>query len=294
MNLLLQISGTIGLALAWIILAAARRHLSQTTLTTAWYWMLLALLLWSVGWTATIIVPVLPIAMADQLWYATAVSMLCPFIAVLGARRPVSRVWTWFVIMPLLIVLEWPAIVMHGDVSDSNSLSLEGPAILGFAVVAIMGLGNYVGTRYAIPVLLAATALVLLVAPFSTAAPNLFSNRFHSRIWATLALVAAVLIARRLSRRGAVTQPPFDMLWNDFRSWFGIVWAKRIQDRVNETAEKENWPHRLQPFGFVATEDSSSSIPDSQTHERIEQTMRWLLRRFADPEWIDARLTSDD
>ncbi len=97
-----------------------------------------------------------------------------------------------------------------------------------------------------------------------------------------------------------------DQLWLDFFDTFGVVWGRRIQDRVNFIAEKECWPTRLELQGFVWTDtseepsfqaltDEVGAITDpacAVTEARIEHTFRWLLRRFVDPPWIDERLGS--
>ena len=44
----------------------------------------------------------------DHLWYAACVLWVAPAVAVLGARRPGSGAWSGFVMVPLLLVLEWP------------------------------------------------------------------------------------------------------------------------------------------------------------------------------------------
>ena len=109
-----------------------------------------------------------------------------------------------------------------------------------------------------------------------------------------------------------VAQNRFDRLWFDFFDTFGIVWGRRIQDRVNFIASKENWPSRLELDGFVWSDESEPVIPgvgiesanlqnlqqDTQHQDtnvtriesRVEYTFRWLLRRFVDPAWIDERL----
>lgn len=294
MDLMMQIGGTIGLVLVWFRLVAVRRHIVITTLRAAWIWMLCASLLWSITWIIAIVFPMISNGLAEQMWYASTVLMLCPFIAVLGARRPVSRVWAVFVILPLLIVLEWPALVAQGNISDLNPIVFEAPAIVAFVVVAVMGLGNYIATRYAISAVLMATALLLVVAPLSPSVPSLFPDRFHSRMWATIALSAAAVAAHGLSRRKVPTDSSIDRVWIDFRNWYGIVWAKRIQDRINQTAEKENWPCRLQTYGFVPIANSELPQHESQSQVQIEHTIRWLLRRFVDSDWIDARLNSDN
>ncbi len=69
------------------------------------------------------------------------------------------------------------------------------------------------------------------------------------------------------------------------------MWARRVLDRVNATALQEAWPVRLQLNGFVPVDPSRPLSITSEQSGQIEHTLRWLLRRFADPEWIDERIT---
>ena len=127
------------------------------------------------------------------------------------------------------------------------------------------------------------------------------------------AVMAITILSTRNSTRLA-PQTRFDRVWFDFFDTFGIVWGRRIQDRVNFIAQKENWPLRLELDGFVANEGrapaevdplkldpSNTSVKqpamDQTAHEefvaaRMDHTLRWLLRRFVDPGWIDERLES--
>ena len=226
--------------------------------------------------------------MADQLWYAVAIIMLCPGIAVLGARRPGSRVWSWFVVLPMLLVLGWPALMMWGRGFQISPLYLERPAVICYMLVLVMGSGNYWGTRLTGASMLLVFALVLLIANSSDLFPSMFPGPKMGRIGATLCISAAFAIASRQMRRPLLVASPLDRLWLEFRDSFGIVWARRIQDRMNQTAQSENWPVRLQMHGFVSTLGDNCENPEPA--DRIEHAFRWQLRRFVDPEWIDQRL----
>ncbi len=191
-----------------------------------------ASLLWTGAWFATSIWSRSDRAIADRLWYAIAVLMLCPPVAVLGARRPIVRVWTWFVLLPLLLVLGLPLAVGWGSGPPYPRLELELPATLGYVLVLVMGAGNYFGTRFTLASSLFAMSLLLLVVPVSAVVPDVGLSPERSRLWATLAFAAAAMSARLQARRDGSTRNPLDRLWLDFRDTFGIVWAKRIQDRI--------------------------------------------------------------
>ena len=118
----------------------------------------------------------------------------------------------------------------------------------------------------------------------------------------------------KISKR-QIAATRFDRLWFDFFDLFGIVWGRRIQDRVNDIANLEQLPARLELDGFVWPQASTkSNLPVARDGEvsltnqpmsiqqerdraaveaRIEHILRWLLRRFVDASWIDSRLGSN-
>ena len=89
----------------------------------------------------------------------------------------------------------------------------------------------------------------------------------------------------RMNSRVQPCQQGFDEFWDRYRNTFGIVWAIRFMERVNATAEKEQWSARWE-LDRIAWQE----VPEDErrhTLERMEHTVRWLGRRFADPEWLD-------
>lgn len=227
----------------------------------------------------------------DLGWYLAAVILLCPGIAVLGARRPGARAWAFFVLLPLVLVLMWPAAASFQAARPTEPIEIEVPAVAGLALVLIMSAGNYFGTRYTLPTFYYAAAIVLLVAPMSAAVPDIFPERSTARFVASLGFLLAIAETGRRSRAVPYEEiSRFDALWFDFMDSFGMVWAKRVMDRVNESARHEKWALRLELHGFVPVVDSPAADEAVRTNERIEHTFRFLLKRFVDPEWIDARL----
>ena len=66
-------------------------------------------------------------------------------------------------------------------------------------------------------------------------------------------------------------------MWLQFRDAYGAFWALRILGRVNETAELQQWPMRLEWQGFATTDDAS---PTELQLAEVEQCFETLLRRF--------------
>jgi hypothetical protein len=234
---------------------------------------------------------------ADLVWYAVAVVMLVPPIAVLGARRPVNRVWPWFVLVPLVLIFAWPALSAFRGGRAPAAWSIEEPVFVGYALVAVMGAGNYVGLRHTIPALMWMAALMLLVGPLCPATAPWMPAPSTARAWSMLLIAAAAWLsagfARRPDRASAATGPvSLDGVWLDFRDLFGIVWARRVQERFNEEMRRSNSPVRLGIHGFenaVNPGRALATLPSTDLNA-AESSLRWLLQKFVDPEWIDRRL----
>ncbi len=188
---------SIGLALVGQVLFSARRKLRATTLHSAWTWAVIAFVAWAVSWVSDLGLRVASKSLADHLWYGSAVLALCPAIAVLGSRRPGARVWTWFIQVPLLLVLGWPVLSLWLQGSELRGLQLETPQLVAYVLVLVMGTGNYCGTRFTLPVLCFAAACACLAVSSSAACPAWLADREWSRTWGTGLLVAAILLASR-------------------------------------------------------------------------------------------------
>jgi len=274
----------------WVV-AHSLQRLRQTTLPTATWWALGGLVIAIVAQSIELANPDQANGWVDLGWYFAAVVLLCPGIAVLGARRPGASVWAFFVLLPLVLVLMWPAVASFQVARPAEPIEIEVPALLGFGLVLIMSGGNYFGTRYTMSTFYYAGAIVLLVVPMSVASPDFFPERSTSRFIASLGFLLAISETNRRSKAESDDEiSRFDVLWFDFMDSFGMVWAKRVMDRVNESARHEKWAMHLELHGFVPIAESPSADVLLHTEERIEHTFRWLLKRFVDPEWIDARL----
>lgn len=276
---------SIGLALAWPSLLRLSETTVLTTTHTAWRWAVAAAGVWTLTWSLDHATALLAAPAADHLWYASAVVALCPAMAVLGSRRPGTRVWTTFIQIPMLFVLGWPSLALLLQGHEIRGLQLETPQLAAYFLVLVMGAGNYLGTRYTLSSICYFTGLGLLVLGSSAAAPGFFAHRGICRAYATGLVSVAVIAAARTNRVNDVTADRFNRLWLDFFNQFGVVWGRRIQDRVNHVAAKEQWPGRLELHGF-----EWSTAPDHAIQASVEHTFRWLLRRFVDPGWINERL----
>ncbi|QDU39910.1 hypothetical protein Mal4_42640 [Maioricimonas rarisocia] len=279
----------VGLLAAIPIAWHARRELTHTTLGTAWIWCAATLLMWNAAWWLTHLVPAVSAGVADQLWYLVSVVSLCPWIAVLGAQRPGVRVWNAFVLLPLIAVLIWPAATLWIRGHVPAQFGLELPMVIGYGLVLVMGGGNYVGTAFAPAAILLMLAQVALLAPAVPFISEALLPTETARRVASLLLMAGAVLAWWIGRRRAPAGSTYDAVWFDFADRFGIVWALRIRERINDRARQEKWRARLEPQGFV-WEAALDEQTRRETGARIDHTLRWLLRRFVDEPWLNERL----
>jgi hypothetical protein len=271
-------------ALAVWPLCRLRQAVMGTTLTHAWWWgcgtVGVAGLACLVRWQAEN--DGLTFAAGD---YLAAVMGLTPFVAVLGARRPTSRVWTPFVMLPLVVVLCWPVVTLVLARGWWGELELETPAVVAFGLVAVMGCGNYFGTRLTTPALAWGALLTGLVVCHCTSAPTWWPAAGWLRLAAGLVGVVGLWRAATVWTTGGALVDRMDQIWFDLLDRFGVVWARRLQERLNLLGQQQAWPGRLEFDGWHWRQP-----PSGDEQAALEHAWRWLLRRFVDAAWIDARL----
>jgi hypothetical protein len=222
----------------------------------------------------------------EPLRYAAAAGALCPMMAVLGAKRPQDRGWQ-LIVLSLWIILLLPAgqwlLFRPGDRLVIN------PAWGWFlAVLLVFGLLNYLPTRHWAAALLATAAQLVMLAPYLPLVPRGFES--HTE-WIALALaLLAVLAVRWQSAKRDAAQRDVDRAWLEFRDLFGAVWAMRVAQRMNASAEMYGWNAQLTWQGFAAAEGEE---PSEATLREVRRGLRSLLWRFVPPEWLDRWLSAD-
>jgi len=289
-SLLVTIPAAAGLLMAGIGLFRVHRVVQGTTLMTAWGAALILLTVWGVVWAVGNWGPSVSDGLLSRFCYSTAVLGLCPPVAVLGARKPVSRAWAAFVLIPLLLVFSIPAVSTWWRHGPDTALQLEAPMLIGFLLVLVMGAGNYVGTRFTWAALAYAAAVATVILPATDFAETLDAPPVALVNAAAILLGMSGWAAIRAGRRANLELPHHDRLWIAFRDAFGIVWATRVMQRINWTAREENWPAELDFTGLRWTETKIDADEKRRVIERLIHTYRWLLKRFVNDEWIDIRL----
>lgn len=279
-----------GLALLWLFQQI--RHLHKwtvgTTANACRQWACVATTICWVAVLGRITWFGIPVQWQSAAQYLAAVMLLSPVIAVLGARRPGARAWPWFVVLTMILVLQWPSFSELLAGSVNSAVQIPAPTFAGFVLVLIMGFGNYFGTINTLAAVFGGTAVLLIGLPVSEMMP--FENAWSLPTGCALLVFSVTLLP------GRYFEPPetvtsdaspaecVNQLWADFRDLYGIVWAKRVMDRVNQFAARERWNVVLSLDGFVSHSTTTAPefvhvAPDS----RPVQVLCWVLRRFVDP-----------
>jgi hypothetical protein len=173
------------------------------------------------------------------------------------------------------------------------------PALWAFAVVCVMGLGNYVGTRFLSSALWLGAGLVWLILPYVGWNPEILPTPIDCRMRATFCAGLSVIWPGLLAASSRALLSPWDRVWVDFVNMFGIVWGRRLQDRFNDTAQKSKWGVKLDLYGLtwddpasIASDRSAQNRPGPVWTTEMTAALVWLLRRFVDQVWIDRRLNN--
>jgi hypothetical protein len=223
---------------------------------------------------------------ASQLRFAAAVTVLCPMMAVLGAKRPQDRAWQW-VVVALLATLWLPAAnVWIVGPSEAVHLSLAWQAFI--AVLWLLGPLNYLPTGNWLPALLASAGQGVVLAPFL--APAGWSLGEKSVPAALAAIIAAMGIvwvrswrrSRLDARSGGQQLDDLNATWLRFRDAFGAFWAVRVMQRVNLGVESMEPPFTLAWHGWEGFPDVHAAPCDSDRKAILHaaKTQRTALRRF--------------
>lgn len=275
---------------SWIVLFLAvwrlRAAVKQTALVAASWWLIGAGLAVCLMATTDLALRTCPDRTADYGWLLATILLLCPLIAVLGSRRPGVRVWSAFILLPMLVVLSWPVWTLLLQGSEARGLALEMPTVIGFGFVLLMGGGNYVGTRFAGSAVLYVMSAAML---FSSCTGWSWMTPERASLWRNLALwllVLSYVSAVRLPLRGPSSHP-INRIWQDFKSLFGNVWTLRMVERINSLAVQEHWKARISYDGFPESPEGQLIANEPE----IESACRWLFRRFVDDEWVERRFS---
>jgi len=280
------------LATALGLLAWRRNSVRGTTLAGPWWWSVIALaLLAAVETIVALNRNYADASISEPLRLVALTGLFTPFMSQLGAKRPQDRAWH-FIVLSLWAILALPAaetlFLQRGqalEVYDARCWFL-----LALVAVSAANLGL---TRWWPSALLIAAAQMLTLAEYlpwlRDSAVADWPSAERIAIGSLLLAIAAGLPCLRIPRRRNV--PAWDAHWRDFRDSFGALWAIRVAEQVNQSAEQHDWPFRLRWNGFrLLSNDRPLAESPFETQPILAQVMENLFRRFVDEDWTRARL----
>lgn len=229
-------------------------------------------------------------ATSSLLHLVSVVLLLTPSVSTLGARLPGVTTWQVFVVIPLIIVLLWPGLSDLISSRGQEPLRLGVPAFFGLCLVLMMSMSTCLGTSLTTASLFFLSSVSLGLCPamgwMDLSSPFQFLIPLLLLCGARLALKSIRLRIRDIEM--AKTRSDLvDASWCLFQDLYGLVWATRIQDRVNQFAAREQWSVLLTQEGF---RDTNGNSPSDQELDKPRDALRWVLTRFADEKWISDKL----
>ncbi len=276
------IPGLVGL----LALPRLWRHVRRTTLAAPWCWVLASgLAVLFVAWQG---------ADNSLLNYSAAVTTLLPAAAIYGAKRPQDRGWQW-IVAALLLMLIWPA---GESYFLERSFDLAAQPLRAWFLVLLLAVqgGNWLITSNAGPVLLLTAAQLTMLwpqLPWGDGDVNPTSWLIGASM---LAVVPwwVVLNFRPVKRDAAVTDDSIFPTsaeideWKSFRAAYGVVWALRVTERINEVAVRRGWPWRWSWSGTANAVSLREGAPMTALDPAAEQAVwrqLWhnIFRRFLEP-----------
>ena len=273
-----------------LLLARMKPLFAGLTVRYSWRWAIVSAVALLVSIAMSGLFFAVSPAVSSLLQLLSVVLMLTPAVSTLGARNPGVSTWQIFVVVPLIIVLLWPGLSDLISSRGQEPLRLGVPAFSGLCLVLLMSMSTCVGTSLTFASLFFFSAVSLglfpsmgwmdLMSPWQSAIPFLL-------------VVAVALAARSIRIRSRAIETActrselLDASWALFQDFYGLVWARRIQDRVNQFASRENWNVLLTYEGF---RDANGNAPSDEELEKPRDALRWVLTRFADDQWIAEKL----
>lgn len=224
------------------------------------------------------------------LQYLAAILLLAPAVCTLGARRPGAGPWQWFVVLPMILVLVWPVFAQAADASGRSPVQLSNPQLCGFGLASLMGLGPGLGTAATGAVLLRLLATVLALLPlrsnsgWAETAARLVPLILLLESWILENLVRGHL--QQLRQANSAEQRAREV-WLMFRTLYGSIWPRRVQERMLQFEHGEQWTVTLTDGGFLRHDGQAASEDELQ---KPLESFRWLMGRFVTAEWLDEQI----
>lgn len=267
------------------LLGLYRHTFRRTTLWEVYCWCVLAgilnLSLEGVGLASPTLFNPADWLLAHRLGVACA---LAPIIALLGAKRPQHKAWTWIVVSAV-IVLALPAIeswLYRSPTPLGLSLIRE---ILPWSVIAI-GTVNYLGTANYWRGLLAGVGLTLMTLQGSPDASDVSQPFWEvGRVWIPpLLFCLAALPPRSSSRRSGASPNGLggfaggaNHTWRRFQNWYGLAWSLFVLDKLNRSHLGTEGDGERMVWGW-----NGGPVEASDSSELLTKELRARLALFVD------------
>ena len=228
-----------------------------------------------------------------RLTYLAVLATLAALVSVLNARNPGAAVWAGLMVL-LVVVLLIPWLEAPWRLRRARGLAplqLDAPWTLFYGLLVLVGVTNYLPTRFGAAAAWLALGFVL---EYLGLTRGDWPVERRALLWSSVSwtLAAGLWTARFRAERAAAARTRLERLWFWFRDLWGVVWALRIQERFNRTAELKAWPVRLDWFGLEPVDRSSNASMPAACPE-VEAAFRGLIRRFAQSWRVDEVLGSD-
>ena len=224
--------------------------------------------------------------------YLMVLMLLAALVSVLGARNPGSGAWA--ILMALLVVvflIPWfEAASRVRRAGGPVELQLSSPWTIFYGLLALVGVTNYLPTRYGPAACAIGAGLVIEYLGLTRTG---WTSATRAAVWPAVAwcLALAAWLADWCAGKPEVESSTIDRVWFWFRDHWGVVWALRLSERFNRTAELSSWPVRLSWFGLARASPSGPELSPAQLNQ-AEATLRGLIRRFAAPDRVSELLAS--
>jgi hypothetical protein len=222
--------------------------------------------------------------------YLMVAAVLAALISILGARSPGSGAWAILMVL-LVVVFLVPWLEASGRVRRAQGLGiiqLDSPWTLFYGLLALAGVTNFLLTRYG---LAAAVLGAGLLGEYLALTRTDYAPQTRARVWECVAwtVAASGWCADWSASAPLAGRNDLERLWLWFRDHWGVVWALRIQDRFNRSAELARWAVRVNWFGLTSASTAEATVV-TDLPVQAQATMRTLLRRFVTSERVDALL----
>jgi hypothetical protein len=282
---LLLIIGISSAGRPWLV---AWRWARGTALRPALLWAGLAIAVGAIAQVASLAEPIADgRPSAGRITYLAVLALLGALVSVLNARTPGGKVWAGLMVL-LVVVFLIPWLEEQTRLRRAQGLTqphLDAPWTIFYGLLVVVGLTNYLPTRFG---LAAACLAVVFVLEYLGLTQMEWPAERRATIWCWVIWFVAVSawVARWCATRAPVARTPCEQLWFWFRDHWGVVWALRVRERFNRSAELARWPIRLSWFGFEPT-DSLAADPRPAPPDEAVAALRSLIRRFALPWRLD-------